>query len=112
MFVRQKHRRNQDGSVVTYLQLVENKRVEGKTRQRVWCTLGRADDPMLQADLGRLVSTARRYAEEQALVVDASSRVETKTWGPQLVWERLWAETLGPVLQEALFPGRWRGRCT
>jgi len=46
MFVRQK-RRNQ-GSTVTYLQLVENKRVEGKTRQRVLCTSGRADDPKLR----------------------------------------------------------------
>jgi len=102
--VREKKRRNQDGSVVTYLQLVENKRVEGKTRQRVLCTLGRADDPKLRADLGRLVSTARRYAEEEALVVDASTRVETKTWGEHLVWGRLWEETLGPVLREALFP--------
>jgi len=102
--VRGKHRRNQDGSVVTYLQLVENKRVEGKTRQRVLCTLGRADDPKLRADLGRLVSTARRYAEEEALVVDASTRAETKTWGEHLVWGRLWEETLGPVLAEALFP--------
>ncbi len=106
MFVRQKHRRNKDGSVVTYLQLVENKRVGGKTSQRVLCTLGRADDPKLRADLGRLVSTARRYAEEQALVVDESTRVETKTWGEHLVWGRLWEETLGPVLQEALFPER------
>jgi len=104
MFVREKRRRNQDGSVVTYLQLVENKRVEGKTRQRVLCTLGRADDPKLRADLGRLVSTARRYAEEQALVVDESTRVETKTWGPHLVWGRLWEETVGPLLRETLFP--------
>jgi hypothetical protein len=42
MFVREKKRRNQEGSVVTYIQLVENRRVEGKTRQRVLCTLGRA----------------------------------------------------------------------
>ncbi|MBC7221249.1 hypothetical protein H5T55_07295 [Candidatus Bipolaricaulota bacterium] len=106
MFVREKKRRNQDGSVVTYLQLVENKRVEGKTRQRVLCTLGRADDPKLRADLGRLISTARRYAEEEALVVDSSTRVVTKTWGEHLVWGRLWEETLGPVLRDALFPER------
>ncbi len=106
MFVREKKRRNQDVSVATYLQLVENKRVEGRTRQRVLCTLGRADDPKLRADLGRLVSTARRYAEEEALVVDASTRMETKTWGPHLVWGRLWRETLGPILEGELFPER------
>jgi hypothetical protein len=118
MFVREKKRRNQDLSALPtgrqaarqaarsspIWDLVENNRVEGKTRQRVLCTLGRADDPKLQADLGRLVTTARRYAEEQALVVDASTRVETKTWGGHLVWGRLWEETLSPVLAEALFP--------
>lgn len=56
MFVRHKHRRNRDGSVVTCLQLVENKWVEGRTRQRVLCILGRADNPKLRADLGRLSS--------------------------------------------------------
>lgn len=40
MFVRHKHRRNRDGSVITCLQLVENKWVEGRTRQRVLCILG------------------------------------------------------------------------
>lgn len=34
IFVREKRRRNKNGSVVTYLQLVENKRGEEKTRQR------------------------------------------------------------------------------
>ncbi len=48
---RQKHRRNKDGSVVTYLQLVENKRVGSKIHQRVLCTLGWADDPKRRADL-------------------------------------------------------------
>jgi len=61
MFVREKHR-NQDGSVVTYLQLVENKLAEGKTRQRVLCTLGRADDPKLRADLGRLSAPQSKCA--------------------------------------------------
>lgn len=40
MFVRQKRVGEH-----TYLQLVENRRVEGKTRQRVVATLGRADVP-------------------------------------------------------------------
>ncbi|MBC7220929.1 IS1634 family transposase, partial [Candidatus Bipolaricaulota bacterium] len=60
--MREKKRRNQDGSVVTYLQLVENRRVEGKTRQRVLCTLVRADDPKLRADLGRLASPGSKCA--------------------------------------------------
>jgi hypothetical protein len=63
MFIREKKRRNQDGSVTVYLQLVENRRVNGKTWQRVLATLGRTDDPRLRAGLGSLVETASRYAE-------------------------------------------------
>jgi hypothetical protein len=63
MFIREKRRTNKDGTVVTYLQLVENRRVEGKTGQRVLCTLGRTDDPTLPRRLSALVETASRYAE-------------------------------------------------
>ena len=62
MFIREKKRRNRDGSVTVYLQLVENRRIDGKTRQRVLATLGRADDPKLASGLGSLVETASRYA--------------------------------------------------
>ncbi len=102
MFIREKRRTNKDGSVVTYLQLVESRRVEGKTRQRVLCTLGRLDDPTLSRRLKGLVETASRYAEVEQLVLSRGVRARTATWGPHLVWGRLWGETVGPIVEGTL----------
>ena len=101
MFIREKKRRNQDGSVTVYLQLVENRRVDGKTRQRVLATLGRTDDPRLRAGLGSLVETASRYAEIERIRLTDAAHAETRVWGAALVWSRLWAETFGPILSDA-----------
>jgi len=101
MFLREKKRRNQDGSVTVYLQLVENRRVDGKTRQRVLATLGRADDPRLRAGLGSLVETASRYAESERIRLTHRAGAQTYTWGSQLVWGRLWSETFAPLLTDA-----------
>ena len=106
MFIREKRRVNKDGSTVTYLQLVENRRVEGKVRQRVLCTLGRTDDPTLPGRLSALVETASRYAEVERLVLSRGVRVRTATWGPQLVWGRVWRETVGPLVKEVLGEGK------
>lgn len=102
MFIREKRRINKDGSMVTYLQLVENRRVEGKTRQRVLCTLGRVDDPSLPSRLAGLVETASRYAEVEGLLLSQGVRVRTASWGPHLVWGRLWRETVGPIVERVL----------
>jgi hypothetical protein len=101
MFIREKKRRNQDGSVTVYLQLVENRRVEGKTRQRVLATLGRTDDPKLRSGLASLVETASRYAEIERICLTDRARAETRIWGAALVWGRLWSETFGPILADA-----------
>ena len=101
MFIREKKRRNQDGSVTTYLQLVENRRVDGKTRQRVLATLGRTDDPRLRKGLGSLVETANRYARLESILLTDRSHVETRIWGAALVWGCLWRETFAPILNDA-----------
>jgi len=101
MFVREKKRCNQDGSVTVYLQLVENRRVEGKSRQRVLATLGRTDDPSLRSGLRSLVETASRYAELERVHLTNGARAETRIWGAQLVWGRLWSETFAPILIDA-----------
>jgi len=106
MFIREKRRRNKNGSVVTYLQLVENRRVEGKTRQRVLCTLGRVDDPTLPSRLKGLVETASRYVEAERLVLSRGVRVRTASWGPHLVFKRVWDETVGPIVEGVLGNGR------
>jgi hypothetical protein len=101
MFIREKKRHNQDGSVTTYLQLVENRRVDGKSRQRVLATLGRADDPRLCKGLGSLIETANRYAKLESILLTKRAHVETKIWGAQLVWDHLWSETFEPILKSA-----------
>lgn len=80
-----------------YVQLVENRWEEGRTRQQVFCTLGRLDElqasgtlDSLTESLGRfsaasVVLSARREAE------DTSSAV--RKIGPALVFDRLWSET-------------------
>ncbi len=78
MFIREKKRRNQDGSVTVYLQLVENRRVDGKTRQRVLATLGRTDDPRLRSGLGSLIETASRYAEIESILLTERARAQTR----------------------------------
>ena len=63
MFIREKRRTNKDGSTVTYLQLVENRRVGGKIPQRELCTLGRTKDPTLLRRFSALVKTVGRDGE-------------------------------------------------
>lgn len=102
MFIRKKVRHNQDGTQTTYLQLVENRSVNGKSRQRVLCSLGRLDDPKLIKGLESIAATASRHAELETLRLDEATRTVTQSWGPTLIWGRLWRETVGPLVEEGL----------
>ena len=106
MFIREKHRKNKDGSVTTYLQLVQSQRLAGRSRQKVLSTLGRKDDPRLGKHLSGLVETAARYARLTTLLLEQGMTVNTQVWGPELVWRRVWRETVGPLVDEALGGGR------
>ena len=59
MFVRQKR-----VGGYTYLQLVENSRVEGKTRQRVVATLGRVDVLEKKGGVDALLRSLGRFADK------------------------------------------------
>jgi transposase len=63
MYVRTTRRQNRDGSVVRYVQVAHNRRVEGVTRAEVLVNLGREDgvDP---DGLRRLVRSINRYLGE------------------------------------------------
>jgi len=108
MFIRTKVLQNKDGSVRTYLQIVEGVRVDGKVRQRVVCTLGRLDE--LQAgQLDRLIEGLTRYSKKKWVLAQArTAKVGarwSKEWGPALIFRRLWeelgfAEHLRHLLQE------------
>jgi len=95
MFVRTKTFRNRDGTTRTYLQLVESVREGGRPRQRVVANLGRIEEleagklDAIIASLARFSQSTWRRLEQEAerLVVRWS-----KSWGPVLVFERLWRE--------------------
>src|SRR6266496_4431150 len=116
MYLRRTQRRRKDGSVVGYVQLAHNRRVDGVTRAEVLLNLGREDE--LDVDgLRRLAASITRYTDgdgalaplaagagegagEGELVVQ-SSRALGGAWLLDALWRRLGvdealARVLGP----------------
>jgi hypothetical protein len=107
MFVRTKLLRNKDGSTRTYLQIVKGERVGGKVRQRVVANLGRLKH-LEKGGLDRLVEGLARFSRYQ-LVKDKARKLEArwaKTWGPALVFRRLWEELGLEAVLEGLLEER------
>ncbi len=63
MCVRTTQRRNADGSVVRYVQVAHNRRVDGVTQAQVLPNLGR-EDKLDRDGLRRLVVSVNRYLGE------------------------------------------------
>ena len=63
MYLRTTQRKNRDGSVVRYVQLAHNRRVDGVTQAQVLLNLGR-EDQLDRDGLGRLVASISRYLGE------------------------------------------------
>ncbi len=91
----------------TYVQLVENRRDEGRTKQRVLLTLGRQEELERSGQLAAMLRSGARLTQSLC-VLEAHSqgqapRVRTRRIGPGLVFERLWKETgIGAVLERLL----------
>ena len=114
MYLRRTQRRRTDGSVVGYVQLAHNRRVDGVTRAEVLLNLGREDE--LDVDgLRRLAASITRYAdgggaaaplgdrddggEPAGELVVQSSRALGGVWLLDALWRRLGVdEALGRVL--------------
>jgi len=100
MFVRAKNRDDK-----TYLMIVENKRVGGRTVQTVRHSLGRLDQLLESGGLDALIASLSRFSEKLA-VLGAVERGDTITAitrriGPALIFERLWRELgVGDVIRE------------
>ncbi len=78
-----------------YLQIVENRKVKGKVKQRVISTIGRMD---LLQDKGRietLIRSMSRFSERALMILSDKSDVSADAIkiGPALIFERLWIET-------------------
>jgi hypothetical protein len=94
----------------TYLQIVENRREDGKVRQRVVATLGRLDELEKSGHLESLLLSGAKFAHS-ALVVAAHQRGElkgttTRRIGAGLVFGRLWEETGCRASLERALKGR------
>ena len=93
MFARVKAVRS-NGRTYQYVHIVENRRENGKVRQRIVGSLGRLDELLGSGDLQRLIQSLVNHCpqvklvqaqREQSLITD-----EDRVWGPVLVFERLW----------------------
>jgi len=93
-----------------YLQLVENRWVEGKAKQRVLCTLGRQDRLQAAGQVDALLRSLGRFADkvrvQEAYQEGGLAALGERTVGPSLIFGRLWEELgIGRVLRE-LVSGR------
>jgi hypothetical protein len=77
-----------------YLQLVENRRENGKVAQRVIVTLGRMDQLSERGSVESLIRFLSRFSEKTLLILSDRSKVSAsaKKIGPALIFERLWKE--------------------
>src|SRR5436853_3843134 len=94
----------------SYLQVVENRWVDGRPRQRVIATLGRLDQLQQSGQLDALLVSGARLAQS-VLLLSAHAKgqlptITTRRIGPALVFERLWRETGCQRVIERLLAGR------
>jgi transposase len=80
-----------------YLQIVENSRQNGKTRQQVLVTLGRLEELQQSGQLDSLLASGARFAQHVLLLTAhrEGNAPAVRTWriGPSLIFERLWRQT-------------------
>ena len=78
-----------------YLQIVENRKVNGKVRQRVISTIGRMDRLKEKNRVETLIRSLSRFSEKTLLILSGRSDIsaEAVTIGPVMIFERLWKET-------------------
>ena len=105
MFFRQK----KSGDRV-YLQIVENRWEQGRSKQRVIATLGRLDRLTESGQLDALLQSGAKFCES-VMVLAAHREGEapaicTRRIGPALVFARLWEELQIPQVIRRLLAGR------
>ena len=105
MFFRQKR----SGKHI-YLQIVENRWEEGRSKQRVIATLGRLDELREQGRLDGLLRSGAKFSQT-VLLLTAQQKgelpvISTTRLGPELIFQRLWSELKIPQVLEGLLGGR------
>ena len=94
----------------SYLQVVENRWEDGRSRQRVIATLGRLDQLQQTGQLDALLVSGARLARS-VLLLSAHAKgqlptITTRHIGPALVFQRLWQQTGCRHVIEQLLKGR------
>src|SRR6478752_6532570 len=93
-----------------YLQVVENRWENGRSRQRVLVTLGRLEQLQESGQLDALLLSGARLSKSLLLLsAQAEGRLETvrtRSVGPGLVFGRLWQETGCQAVVQAVLAGR------
>jgi len=95
-----------------YLQVVENRWEDGRSRQRVLATLGRLDQLQQNGQLDALLISGARFSQSLLLLTAQAEGhlpvISTRSLGPGLVFGRLWHETgCQAVLQKLLADRRF-----
>jgi len=78
-----------------YLQIVENRKVKGKVKQRVISTIGRMDQLQAKGRVETLIRSLSRFSEKTMLILSGRSDISADALkiGPSIIFERLWKET-------------------
>jgi len=77
-----------------YLQIVQNRRENKKSVQRVIATIGRLDQMHKKGEVEKLIRSISRFSEKVLLILSNQIDVHAsaKKIGPALIFERLWQE--------------------
>jgi transposase len=94
MYLKEVSQKNKDGTLRTYLQLVQSRRVNGKPRQVLLVNLGRVDGDDGKEKIDKLTQALVEASTRLALF-DAGRDLQadwSKEYGPVLIFKRLWEE--------------------
>jgi len=88
-----------------YLQIVENRREKGKTKQRVLVTLGRMDRLNASGGVDQIIRSLSRYSDQVLMILSKKGEVtaDSRKIGPALIFDRLWHElSIDKVIKQLL----------
>jgi transposase len=109
MFVRVK-RSVAKGAAYEYLQIVRSYREGGKVKQQIIGSLGRRDQLAASGELDGLLKSLAGFSEKlkvvEAVRTSGLAARTAKTWGPALVFGRLWERQGLPEILGQLAQGR------
>ncbi len=104
MYIRTKTFKNKNGTVRTYLYIVEGRRINGKVRQEVVANLGRLEE-LKRGELDTLIKGLAKYSQKQWIEAQTCSLDPkwAKEFGPVLIFRKLWENLeLDKILKDLL----------